>query len=205
MKRIALLFALIGVTSTRADEPRFIQLLGKGETDPAAFAEAVNHYVDLGEDAAVKELKKIGSVKTWDEEGKARAAAFLCRVLYQPKKKEPLRPPSFGVIFEIPPMDDAKWPLYPVIRSGDTHFILGWQYAIFGLPEPTVWYIDYRRANGTFLKEHIPVPTRAQASKDLDTLLRSDAWGSFKWADYRIKERAILKRLSDQVERIPAK
>src|SRR5262245_35377670 len=63
----------------------------------ATLAEAVNHYVDLGEEAAIKELESLSSDRITSDDvlsatgsfSRAERIAWVCRILFQPKGKEP--------------------------------------------------------------------------------------------------------------------
>src|SRR6266540_993299 len=65
------------------------------------LADAANHFVGIGEEAAIKELQKLATPKN---EALHRAFSmrqrigWVCRVLFAPKGQEPLREPMFGVL-----------------------------------------------------------------------------------------------------------
>jgi hypothetical protein len=65
------------------------------------LAEAANHYVALGEEAATKELESLTSDWTEDRKGgfsTNERIGWICRILFQPKGKEPLRAPAFVLL-----------------------------------------------------------------------------------------------------------
>lgn len=68
----------------------------------ASFADAVNHYVGLGEESAVRELRDLALDSFRDfadhrgEWSTNERIGWMCRVLFDPKNTEPLRQPLFG-------------------------------------------------------------------------------------------------------------
>lgn len=152
----------------------------------ATLAEAVNHFVDLGEDAAVRELHRLC---TWWFADIGRGfdvderIGWVCRILFEPKGRDPLRQPFFGALRGLPwpSMPLQQWPLYPVARSGSSYFVLGEGYVVDGVPEDPHEYIEYCRANGTFRREPVPVPSHEQAVRDALDLRQSAAWKSIRW------------------------
>jgi hypothetical protein len=163
--------------------PRLFQ---EKEFTAASFADAVNHFVALGEDAAVQELRGLATdILTDFKRGFSfnERIGWMCRVLFK-SKAESLRPPGFGAL-DLPyhTMPDKSWPLYPVALSGSTYFVLSEGYSIHGVPEDPKAYIDYCRKTGVFRKKPVSVPTKAQALRDAAFLRRSAAWQSIKWKD----------------------
>ncbi|HTR40179.1 MAG TPA: hypothetical protein VMH87_01005 [Pseudomonadales bacterium] len=103
---------------------------------PADFAEAVNHFIALGEDGAVKELEQLAS-KGGNyhlylvEDGKEgfyypERVGWMCRALFEGQNGQALRPPKFGTLEYLPPPDlmTTNWPQFPIARSGSTYFVL---------------------------------------------------------------------------------
>ena len=150
------------------------------------LAEAINHYVDLGEEAAIKELEFLVSGLMPEFDGgftRKERIAWVCRVLFQPIGADPLRPPAYGVL-RLPyiSMPLTTWRLFPVAGSGASHFVLSEGYLIGGEPEDPKAYLAYCRANGKFRTERVPIPTRNQALNDLKQLRQSAAWRAIKWS-----------------------
>jgi hypothetical protein len=167
----------------------------------ASFAETVNHFISIGEKNAVKELDDLTA-----EDGKDytngfsvnERIGFVCRVLYEPRSNEPLRPPDYGWLqtlgsMGLPPVFPSSswanisryWPLFPVAHSGSTYFVLSESYAFegFGGPENPKDYISYSQRNGVFRKTLLSIPTRAEALRDAAALRESKSWKAIKWKD----------------------
>ncbi len=66
----------------------------------------------------------------------------------------------------------AEWPLLPIVQSGTAYFALGEGYIIRGLPESSIDYLNYCRANGRFRTTPVAIPTRASAERDVSLLLK---------------------------------
>jgi hypothetical protein len=155
----------------------------------ASLAEAVNHYVAIGEPATVKELQKCAADDA-DHAGwfanrgfsVGERVGWICRILYEPQGHSPLRAPKFGVL-NIPEksMPVEKWPLYPVALSGSTYLVLNQSYTPSGPTEDAKQYLDYCRKNGVFRKSPIVVPTQEQAVQDAAALRQTVAWKAIQW------------------------
>jgi hypothetical protein len=84
------------------------------------LAQAVNHFVALGEDAAVAEFESLlaghNSPKQWP---KIRdRVAWICRIVFEPKADKPLRPPFFGeLLLPTSSMPAEDWPLWPLAKK----------------------------------------------------------------------------------------
>lgn len=172
----------------------------------ADFAEAVNHFVALGEDGALKELEQLASeggsyhvYQVGEKEGfyYPERVGWMCRVLFEGRDGQALRSPKFGVLDQLPPSDlmVTNWPQFPVARSGSTYFVL-WEGDItisgeIGLDDPKN-YIEYCRQNGVFRQKRITVPAKKKALKDLAALKTSAAWRSIKWTYYYNGSTAVL-------------
>ncbi len=216
MSRFALLVVVLAATPCQAEAPK---LFREKSFTCAMLAQAVNHYVTLGEDAAAKELESLTS-EDWTEEWfkKKRGFSFnervgwICRIVFEPKGKEPLRAPLFGA-HHLPwnSMPLTNWPLYPVAVSGSTYFVLSEGYMLAGVAEDPKDYLKYCRANGKFRKEAVPIPSRIQALKDLEKLRQSKAWKAIKWEEkgegfsYFFDEDWVWGRIKYQAENIPEK
>jgi hypothetical protein len=178
----------------------------------ASFAQAVNHFVALGEEAAVQELHGLTTdyVTDFDRGFSAKErVAWMCRILFE-AKSESLRPPGFGAL-SLPyhTMPSKSWPLYPVALSGSTYFVLSEGYSLGGEAEDPKLYIDYCRLAGVFRKKPITVPTKAQALADASALRQSTAWQTIKWKDsgenwsYTMDEGWSWQFIQKQAESIP--
>lgn len=180
----------------------------------AMFAEAINHYVDMGEEKAITSLRTLARSKPQGDMGDRakRRMAFICRVLFEPKGNAPLRAPLFGgLLLPENTLPLEKWPLYPVVRAGPSYFVLSEGYFLAGKAELSITYLDYCCAEGRFRKGRVRIPTKAQALRDYDLLLQSAPWKALKWKDrgqgfqYELREANVLKYLRAQAERIPGK
>lgn len=155
--------------------------------DSVGLAEAVNHFVALGEDAAVQELRDLSSDGSKDIKrgySNNERVGWVCRILFQSKGDEPLRPPGFGAN-HLPyyTMPIERWPLYPVALSGSTYFVLSEGYMLAGRAEDPRDYINYCRRVGVFRKTPVVVPFKVQAIVDVTLLKQSFAWKAIKWED----------------------
>lgn len=208
MTRSVIVILLLTLQVTLGAVPRLFQ---EREFTAAAFAEAVNHFVALGEDAAVKELRGLASdpaTEIYREFSFSERVGWMCRVLFQPKSGN-LRPPRFGaLLLPYNTMPDKNWPLYPVAASGSTYFVLSEGYLLAGMAEDPKAYIDYCRRTGVFRKKPVHVPTEVQALGDAATLRQSAAWKSIKWKDrgqgwnYTMDEEWTWEFIQKQAERI---
>lgn len=187
------------------------QLFQEKEFTGASFAEAVNYFISLGEDAAVVELQGLAANKiTYSKHGfnVNERIGWMCRVLFE-AKTESLRPPRFGGL-RLPynTMSENSWPLFPVALSGSTYFVLSEGYSLAGVPEDSKAYIEYCRRNGIFREKPIAVPTKAQALTDAAALRQSPAWKAIKWKDsgenwsYTMDEGSAWEFIQKQAESI---
>jgi hypothetical protein len=172
------------------------------------LAEAVNHYIALREEASVKELESLVSDDPFSD--KSLRMTWVCRILFQPKGDEPLRGPGYGEVW-LPwnSMPLKSWPLFPLAASGSSYFVLSQRYTLAGIAEKPKDYLKYCRANGRFRKDAVPIPSKAQALKDLEQLRQSKAWKAIKWKDsglgwsYYWSEDWIWEFIKQQAEGIP--
>jgi hypothetical protein len=157
----------------------------------ASLADAVNHFVGLGEDAAMRELQEIAQAEREDCYSRGgvywsmkERVGWMCRILFESKDGRPLREPYFGAL-DLPyhSMPNTSWPLYPVALSGSTYFVLSEGYWLAGVAEDINAYIAYCRQTGAFRRTPVAVPTRAQAMMDAAVLRASPAWQAIKWTD----------------------
>ena len=117
-----------------ADAPK---LFRERPFNAATLAIAVNHFVAVGQEAAIKELAELGTAEPLrDGVYPAERVGWMCRVLFEPKGHEPLRPPMYGAL-QLPykSMPLAKWPLFPVALSGSSYFVLSEGYLLKGEAE----------------------------------------------------------------------
>src|SRR5580658_4325183 len=130
--RLGAFALLLTLQTSWGEAPRFFR---ENAFTSASFAEAVNHFVEIGGSATVKELSALaeGTNMTNGFSVKVRIG-LVCRVLFQPRRNEPIRPPADGFLMELgsiglPEVSSSSWthvnknwPLYPVALSGSTYF-----------------------------------------------------------------------------------
>jgi len=183
----------------------------------ANIAEAVNRYVAIGEASAVKELQQLAAQDPNANDNflskgfnvKERAG-WVCRILYEPNGHTPLRAPRFGEL-ALPEksMPAEKWPLYPVVLSGSTYFVLKQGYTADGTPEEMAHYLKYCKNNGLFRKTPVAVPTKEQAETDIATFRQSAPWQAIQWQtsdgfSYPMGESLTWAFINGQVKSITA-
>lgn len=187
MVRAAILMLLLTLQVGSAAAP---ELFRQQSFTSATFAEAVNHFVALGEDAALQELRGLALDASKDftahrgEWSTNERIGWMCRVLYDSKNKQPIRQPFFGGLgLPLLTMPLSSWPRFPVALSGSTYFVLSEGYMLGGLAEDPKNYMEHCRKTGVFRRTKVPVPTRAQALQDAAGLRKSKAWQDIKWKD----------------------
>lgn len=208
--RIVAALSLVLLHSMSVAAPRLFDVPLASVT-PALLAEAANHYVALGETEAMKELgglaRSSSPLARGFFDGNDIRIGWLCRILFEQGRGSPSsRPPGFGGLTDFPErnMRPDHWPLFPLARSGTSHFVLGHSYLIGGLPEFASQYLDYSRQHGTFRQRPLPVPTREQAIKDALALRASTEWQSLRWKDsgegwsYTLSETGAWHAVLDQ-------
>ncbi|MBB6049246.1 hypothetical protein [Armatimonas rosea] len=181
----------------------------------AVLAEAVNYFVALGERRAATELAQLApqafDPKTPLEVRVARGferhdrVGWVLRILFLPKKAYPLREPRYGGL-SLPTltMPPARWPLYPVVASGSSYFVLSEGYMLGGSPEDPLKYLRYCQTEGRFRTQPVPVPTREQALQDVLAVRQSEAWkDSAPGRRYTMHEGAVYDYLKAQADSIP--
>jgi len=220
--RVIVLALLLARLTCCGESPRFFR---ENAFTSASFAEAVNHFVRLGEAATVEELKGLAEGRDLTNGFSVKVRiGLMCRVLFQPQHGEPIRPPAYGFLMELgsiglPPglpssswtNISKNWPLYPVARSGSTYFVLSESYSFEGSggPEDPMVYIAYCRSHGVFRKTIIPVPSKKAATKDAVALRLSAAWRAIKWTDsgegysFHINEDAAWSYIQNQAKSMP--
>src|SRR5476651_985590 len=187
MTRFFILLIVMTLGLGRAEVPK---LFREQAFNCTTLADAVNHFVGLGEDVALKELLELSEVEAADAEKNRgfnirgfsinERLAWVCRILYEPKSGPYIRAPKFGNL-HLPErhMPIARWPLYPVVLSGSTYFVISESYSDDNnTPETSRHYIEFCRDNGNFRKTPVKVPDSAQILKDADALHKSAPWQS---------------------------
>jgi hypothetical protein len=220
VRQLLYLTAIVGVVvglwlhHERSATPR---LFRQSEFNSALFAKAVNHFVDIGEDAAVRELAKLAATEEKNLSGTGQKywatnerVGWMCRVLFEPKAKTPLRPPMFGGLnLPFNTMPETEWPLYPVAQSGSTYFVLSEGYMLGGQAEPVADYLLYCRQNGVFRTKRVAVPNKKSAQGDAASLRNSTAWQAIKWTDsgtgwsYSMDEKSAWAFIQEQADTTP--
>jgi len=186
MRRLPVfLFLMMTAGLCRAEIPK---LFCQPEFNSVTLVDAANHFIAIGEQAAVKELEDIAANdatnQTWMFSRGNERIGWMCRMIFEPKGRSPLRAPEYGrLCLPEKQMTLAKWPLFPVALSGSTYFILSEKYVTDQVPEDPKHYIEYCRANGRFRTTPIAMSTKEQAMKDAANLRQSDLWRSIKWED----------------------
>jgi hypothetical protein len=190
--------------------PKALRLFRDFSFNAADLANAVNHFIALGEDEAVRELGNYDPNHDLLCEAPGKVLSlrdrrgWLCRILFCPKGN-PLRPPAYGIT-SLPQhsMPLSRWPLYPLAASGDSFFVLSTDILLAGAPENPKKYTAYCQAEGTFRHRPVPVPTRAQAQKDVTALRQSPAWKDIKWEErgYSISEEWVWRFIKAQADTI---
>jgi hypothetical protein len=186
MKRLLVCLTLMTLGLCQAEVPK---LFTKRAFNSSGLAEAANHFIAIGEAATIEELEKV-SLEDASHAGwisnrgfcESERIGWVCRILYEPKGKSPLRAPAFGIL-SIPEntMPIEKWPLFPVALSGSTYVVLKQGYTSDSRPEELKHYMAYCKNNGVFRTAPIPVPTREQAEQDIANLRQSGQWQAIQW------------------------
>jgi hypothetical protein len=214
MKRILICLTLMTMGICRAEVPK---LFTEKPFNSVTLAEAVNHYVAIGETATIMELQQLAAQEKsdadfFDNHGfcLGERIGWVCRILYEPQGHSPLRAPKFGIL-SIPErtMPLEKWPLYPVAVSGSTYVVLNQSYTPKGKPEDVTHYLAYCKDSGVFRKNPVAVPTQEQAMKDAAAIRQSEPWKAIKWKDddgfsYPMGEQWTWGFIQNQARTIPA-
>lgn len=193
-------FSTLGAFAQTESQPL---IFSQKDFDTVVLANAVNHFVELGETAAVEQLKKIASQDFASSKiDLTFRVACVSRILWE-NDEAPIAAPRLGVYGGGISVDRNKqqglnnWPKYPVAKSGKSFFIVvhsGRGGTGLGPNGGIAKYIDHCQANGTFLATAIPVPNSEESSADLATLLDSERWKNSKGADEK-----TLKSLKSQL------
>jgi len=205
---------LLWLLALEHEDPKLPPLFDNLPPTPALLAHAVNHYVSLGESKAFAQMDRyLMKCKATSSlvDGRMLRVAWVCRLLYEAKNKEqPLHPPAFGALDGVPymSMPSKDWPFFPLAKGGDSYFVLGEGYVLYGSPEDPRHYLQTCRYYGKFRTEPIVVPNKDQARNDLVVLLKSPKWNDLKWTDggngwhYELSIGPVLKYLMGQVDRM---
>jgi hypothetical protein len=125
---LILILFLTNVPICSAEVP---ELFREPSFNAATLAIAVNRFVAIGEYDTVKELAALCTGRQFVETNHGwlnvyQRIGWVCRVLYVPKGHEPLRPPPDGIYVKLPnaSIPLQTWPLFPVVLSGKTYFVL---------------------------------------------------------------------------------
>ena len=224
MCHVLALIALTLASSAQAKTPEFLS-----QRDPtcACFARAVNHFVALGESKGLNELNRLADrCQSWMSPHEGQHPNYslqeidamqrmtlrigeVCRVLFEQKGAQPLDRPGFGLLVDVPmrSMTEDRWPLFPVVLSGKTYFVLGEGYDFIGPPARLQDYIAYCSENGRYRAKPVHVPTREQALRDADLLRHSHRWRTLRWkasGQGFVSEELAWRYIRRQAERIPA-
>ncbi len=181
---------------------------------PATLAQAVNHYVAIGEEASIYELTAV------DASGDIaphvsnlildQRIAWVCQILFRPNDNQPIGNPYTGG-FGPPyyPMASDSLPLVPLVTAGSSYFVMSDRMLFAGCPVPISDYLDRCRSSGSFRQSPVPVPTRAQALSDLAMLRKTHAWQEFRWQEFRAyygdSEAGCWKFMKNQALSIPVR
>ncbi|MEQ1936413.1 MAG: hypothetical protein ABL962_21370 [Fimbriimonadaceae bacterium] len=170
------------------------------------WAMAANYYIKLGETRGIQSLFKDAS-KHNEVFGQYYRAAHLCRILFEPKGKNPLRMPYFGGLglpYETMPL--SRWPEFPMVTHNGSWFILAEGYTLRGHAEPFDQYVAYCRAEGRYRTKPINVPSVAESKAAVESLITSPRWKAIKWShkdagtSYEFDAEPIIKRLRSQAD-----
>ena len=129
--------------------------------------DAANVFIAMKADRAVQELRKSFAMSDNYSDHNLRLS-LLCRVLFVPKGKEPLRGArlgSSGLPRETMPSSD--WPNFPVVQAGKSFFVLSEVLEGTGIPEQLTDYLEYCLEEGVFRTELLPIPSKVESRGDL--------------------------------------
>jgi hypothetical protein len=164
-------------------ESSVVPIFESPEKSPQILAESANALIGMGEEKAVKLLKKYAKTQKDYDHPYALKVAWMCKLIFTPKTDKPLRPPSYGAL-SLPriSMPLKEWPLYPLVLTDGVIFILGDGYSLFGQAEPPLSYINYCLKNGSFKQTKYKVPTTEETEVALEKLFASERWKNIKWS-----------------------
>ena len=183
------------------------RLFSMSHVDSAALANAANYYISIGEENAIEELYGLQhneSVGLSENELNMRIG-WICRILYMPPDSGSFRPfPMGGLLLPHETMPIEKWPLFPIVKSGDTFAVLSREFVMSGEMPTIEHYLDGVK-NGTFRTENIVVPSRRSAIGDVENLRTSIRWTEIIWGgvNFNFSESNTWKNILAQAEAIP--
>jgi hypothetical protein len=166
----------------------FPSFLEEPSYDAATLALTVNHYIGLGETAALADLRqravKIERKAYSSQSLQETRIAHVAHILWG-SSGDALRGRADGAYMDLPylSMPPAAWPYYPMVRSGQTFFVMSEFRILAGVAEPIGDYLDYCQREGRFRRSALAVPTRDQAIKDLNALQASPRWRALRWKE----------------------
>ena len=191
------------------------ELFSKKEFNCTTLAKAANHYISLGSEQAIKELKKleedhIAGMKRGFHTNER--IGWVCRLIFQGKNDKPLRQPLYGGL-SLPrlTMPLKHWPLYPIAKSKGVYFVLSEGYSLAGRAERASDYIDYCSSSGSFRKVKLMVPSQDEAIKSYNAFKKGKRWTVIKWKDkgpgtkYTMSEEWVLRDIEAQATSTPKK
>lgn len=172
----------------------------------ADLARSANKYIAMGEKKAVQSLKKLALETRASKQGMQinTRITWICRMIFEAKEK-PIRRPLVGALMiPINGNDAARWPLFPLAKSGETFFVLGQAGFGTGIPEGADKYIEYCQHNGKFRKAPLTIPEQQRAQKDLKKLKDSKRWQEINWktANPKATEAWFWKSIAEQARSI---
>ncbi|HEY1122940.1 MAG TPA: hypothetical protein VGE67_15115, partial [Haloferula sp.] len=156
----------------------FPSFLEEESYDVATLATTVNHYVSLGEAAALADLRKRAAKSERDPlSSNETRIGHVAHILWG-SSGVALRNRADGAYMDLPylSMPASAWPHYPMVRSGQSFFVMSEFRILAGVAEPLSDYLSYCQKNGRFRREALPVPTHDQAVRDLNALQASWRW-----------------------------
>ncbi len=139
-------------------------------------------------------------IKEWQD--RSYYAAWLSLLIYRERTPTVRRGPEFGAPDFPVPNDTSQWPLFPLVLSGKTPFLLVGGYTLGGLPESGAAYVEYCRKNGIFRNRPYPIPSLAEAQEALNELLASKRWKSLSWTSNPADANRKIEFLKGEVDRI---
>ena len=153
--------------------------------DVATLATTVNHYVSLGEAAALADLRKRAArLERNALSPQETRIGHVAHILWG-SSGVALRNRADGAYMDLPylSMPASAWPHYPLVRSGESFFVMSEARILAGVAEPLSDYLNYCQQNGRFRRGALPVPTHDQALRDLKALQASQRWRALRWKE----------------------
>ena len=184
------------------------QLFKHSNVDSASIANAVNYYVSIGEEKAIRELGALSAMDLgpldWFELN--MRIGWVCRILFTPSDSDSLRPfPGGGLLIPYDTMPSDEWPLIPIVKSNETFAVLSRECVCSGEPPNAREHLRYCSANGEFRTEPVAVPSKKKAIADLEKLRTSQRWCNILWSgqSYSLSEDKTWRTIIAQAEAVP--